>query len=69
MRSPADSSRHPALGIEFSLLYPPLNKLQRKGWVNVEWGLSEHNRKAHFYPITPEGRQQLEREAKGFDSW
>ncbi len=38
-----------------------------KGWLKAEWGVSEHNRKARFYRLTPEGRKQLDREAKHFD--
>ncbi len=37
--------------------------MRRKGWLKADWGVSEHKRKAHFYTITPEGRQQLDREA------
>ena len=38
-----------------------------KGWLKAEWGVSEHNRKARFYRLTPEGRKQLEQEAAEFD--
>lgn len=56
-----------SLAIEWGSLYPALSKMHLKGWLEAEWGLSAHNRKAHFYRLTPEGRQQLEREAEGFD--
>lgn len=56
------------LEIEDGSLYPALNRMLVKGWLTAEWGISENNRKARFYRLTPEGRRQLEREAKGFDA-
>ena len=38
-----------------------------KGWLAAEWGISENNRKARFYRLTPLGRKQLESEVKEFD--
>ncbi len=55
------------LEIEDGSLYPALNRLLVKGWLAAEWGISENNRKARFYRLTPEGRRQLEREAGAFD--
>ncbi len=48
-------------------VYTALYKLHRHGFVETEsWGNSPHNRKAHFYRITPEGRKQLERDTRTF---
>jgi PadR family transcriptional regulator, regulatory protein PadR len=55
------------LQIEDGSLYPALNRMLVKGWVAAEWGVSENNRKARFYKLTPEGRKQLNRETKEFD--
>ena len=55
------------LQIEDGSLYPALNRMLVKGWLTAEWGVSENNRKARFYSLTPEGRKQLEAEAKEFD--
>jgi transcriptional regulator len=55
------------LRIEDGSLYPALNRMLVKGWLTSEWGVSENNRKARFYQLTPEGRQQLDQEAGGFD--
>jgi PadR family transcriptional regulator PadR len=55
------------LEIEDGSLYPALNRLLVKGWVQAEWGTSENNRKARFYRLTPEGRKQLHAEAREFD--
>lgn len=55
------------LEIEDGSLYPALNRLLVKGWVEAEWGTSENNRKARFYHLTPEGRKHLLAEAKEFN--
>jgi transcriptional regulator len=56
-----------ALEIEDGSLYPALNRMLLKGWLKAEWGTSENNRRARFYRLTAEGKQQLERETKGFE--
>jgi transcriptional regulator len=61
-----DSSEE-ALEIEEGSLYPALNRMLVKGWLTAEWGISENNRKARFYSLTPEGRKQLEHESQQFD--
>jgi transcriptional regulator len=58
---------HGGLEIEDGSLYPALNRMLVKGWLKAEWGVSENNRSARFYRLTPEGRRQLEREASSFD--
>jgi len=55
------------LEIEEGSLYPALNRMLVKGWLEAEWGISENNRKARFYRLTREGRKQLERESHTFD--
>src|SRR5262245_37301644 len=55
------------LQIEDGSLYPALNRMLVKGWVTAEWGISENNRKARFYSLTREGRQQLDAESREFD--
>ena len=51
------------LQIEEGSLYPALHRMERKRWVESEWGLSENNRRAKFYKLTPDGRKQLRAEA------
>ena len=51
------------LRIEEGSLYPALRRLEDKGWVISEWGLSENNRRARFYTITSAGRAHLRNEA------
>jgi transcriptional regulator len=54
------------LQIEEGTLYPALHRMERRGWLESEWGLSENNRRAKFYRLTAEGRKQLRAEAS---SW
>ncbi|MEX2179486.1 MAG: PadR family transcriptional regulator [Gemmatimonadaceae bacterium] len=51
------------LRIEEGSLYPALRRLEDRGWVTSEWGLSENNRRARFYKLTPAGRKHLRSEA------
>lgn len=48
-----------ALRIEEGSLYPALYRMERKGWIVAEWGVSENNRRAKFYALTASGRKQL----------
>ena len=48
-----------ALVVEEGSLYPALHRLAKRGWVSAEWGVSENNRRAKYYTLTPAGRQQL----------
>ena len=50
------------LGIEDSALYQCLHRLEGRGLVEAEWGMTENNRKARYYRLTREGRQRLKRE-------
>jgi PadR family transcriptional regulator PadR len=51
-----------ALRVEEGSLYPALYRLERRGLVASTWGLSENNRRARYYKLTPNGRRQLEAE-------
>lgn len=50
------------LALEDAALYQALHRLEARGWIGSEWGLSENNRRAKYYAITREGRQQLRTE-------
>ena len=56
-----------ALLIEEGTLYPALWRLESKGLVEAEWGLSENNRKAKYYSITKSGRKQLALEKENWE--
>lgn len=47
------------LQVEQGSLYPALYRLEQRGWIKSEWGISENNRKAKFYRLTAAGRKQL----------
>jgi transcriptional regulator len=55
-----------ALQVEEGSLYPSLYRMDKRGWIRSEWGVSENNRRARFYHITPKGRRQLDSER---DDW
>lgn len=50
------------LDIDDGALYPALHRLERRGWIEAEWGVSENNRRAKYYRLTRDGRGQLRRE-------
>lgn len=48
-------------------LYPALQRMKRRGWVRTEWRVTENNRRARYYLLTPGGARQLEREKKDWE--
>ncbi|HYO14714.1 MAG TPA: PadR family transcriptional regulator [Thermoanaerobaculia bacterium] len=52
-----------ALRIEEGALYPALHRMEERGWIEAEWGVSENNRRAKFYRLTELGGRQLQSEA------
>ena len=55
------------LKIEDGSLYPALYRMEERGWIQSEWGLSENNRRAKFYQLTRRGRKQLEAERANWE--
>ncbi len=55
------------LQVEQGSLYPALYRLEDRGWIESEWGVSENNRKARFYKLTPTGRKQLVEERSNWE--
>ena len=55
--------------VEEGTLYPALWRLEGKGLLQSEWGLSENNRKAKFYQMTAKGRQQLHHETVAWNAY
>ena len=54
------------LKVETGSLYPALHRLEKRGWLKSEWGLSEANQRAKYYRLTAAGKAQLSRER---DRW
>ncbi len=54
-----EESTGDVLQVEDGSLYPALYRMEQRGWLHAEWGMSELGRKAKFYRITPAGRKRL----------
>lgn len=61
-----ESETDDALAIEEGSLYPALYRLEKKGWIEAEWGKTELGRRAKMYRLTSSGRLQLVRQT---ESW
>lgn len=55
-----ESTSENALEVEQGSLYPALHRLEDRGLVSSEWGVSDNNRRAKFYRLTAKGRKELE---------
>ena len=59
-----EETTNEAVIVEEGSLYPALYRMERRGWIEAEWGTSELGRRAKFYRITPKGRRQLASETQ-----
>jgi DNA-binding PadR family transcriptional regulator len=55
------------LRVEEGSLYPALHRMEQSQWVSSEWALTETNRKAKYYKLTPLGQRQLQEAEESFD--
>jgi PadR family transcriptional regulator, regulatory protein PadR len=55
--------------VEEGALYPALYRMEAKGWIEAEWGLSNNNRKAKYYQMTPEGRRHFRSEESVWNAY
>ena len=55
--------------IEEGALYPALHRLEKRGLLDAEWGVSENNRKAKYYRLTAAGRAELKAETRLWDQY
>lgn len=51
---------HEVLQVQQGSLYPALHRLERRGWIQAKWGVSDNNRRAKYYELTTAGRRQLD---------
>lgn len=58
-----------ALKVEEGSLYPALYRMEKKGLLRSEWGVSELERRAKFYHLTRKGRERLEAEIEAWESF
>jgi PadR family transcriptional regulator, regulatory protein PadR len=54
--------------VEQGSLYPALHRLEARGWIASDWGISDTNRRARFYQLTRKGRTQLTTESGRWDT-
>jgi transcriptional regulator len=54
------------LPVEEGSLYPALYRMEKRGWIDAEWGMSELGRRAKFYRLTRQGRQQVAADARAW---
>ena len=57
------------LQVETGSLYPALHRLEAKGWIGASWELSDKNKRARYYRLTPKGRKQLAAEQSKWDTF
>jgi transcriptional regulator len=55
------------LSLNQGTIYPALLRLQQRGWIKAEWGLSETKRRAKFYALTRIGRKQMAQESENWE--
>ena len=53
-----------SLSLNQGTIYPALLRLEQKGWISSDWGVSDSNRRARYYSITKRGQRQLAAEAQ-----
>jgi transcriptional regulator len=56
-----------ALSLNQGTIYPALLRLEQRGWIKSEWGVSELNRRAKFYALSRSGRKQIEKEIENWE--
>lgn len=56
-----------SLALNQGTIYPALLRLEQKGWIKSDWGISENNRRARFYSITKPGKRQLAEEEANWE--
>lgn len=57
------------LAVGEGTLYPALHRLEERGWVSSQWGVSENNRRAKYYVLTARGRAQLQTEVASWQRY
>ena len=55
------------LDLNQGTLYPALLRLEQRRWIKARWGISDNNRKAKFYDLTPRGRRQIRQETENWE--
>lgn len=61
-----ESVSEEVLRVEEGSLYPALHRIEQEGWIKSEWGMTETNRRARFYRLTPTGRKRFAEEEENW---
>ena len=56
-----------SLSLNQGTIYPALLRLQQRGWIKAAWGVSESNRRAKFYSLSPIGKKQIDEETENWE--
>jgi transcriptional regulator len=64
-----EATSRDAVLVEEGSLYPALYRMERRGWIEAGWGMSELGRKAKFYRLTPDGRKQLKLQTAAWEAF
>ena len=64
-----NANSHDAFKVETGSLYPALHRLERKGWIQSEWGLSDNRQRAKYYSLTAAGKKQLAAERSRWNAF
>lgn len=57
------------VNVEEGSLYPALYRMERDGWIDASWGVTDQGRRAKFYAITPKGRRHLASETRDLETF
>jgi PadR family transcriptional regulator, regulatory protein PadR len=55
------------IAVEEGSLYPALYRMERRGWIEAEWSMSDQNRRVKLYRLTTDGRRQLRAETRDWE--
>jgi transcriptional regulator len=61
------SASNDTLRVEEGSLYPALHRMEQSGWIAAEWAMTDTNRRAKYYKLTPTGRRELQHAEESFD--
>lgn len=56
-----------SLSLNQGTIYPALLRLEQRGWIAAEWGVSETGRRARFYSLTASGRKEIQQETENWE--
>jgi PadR family transcriptional regulator PadR len=64
---PIQKASNELLEVEEGSIYPALHRMEQSGWISSEWGITETNRRAKYYKLTPTGQKELQGAEESFE--